>query len=533
MNEVVCPHCKKAFQVDEAGFADILKQVRDREFEQELHDRMALLEREKESAVKLAEEKTKNELHADISKKETELAQLRAEKLAKTEELQERMALLEEEKASAIKLAEERTKNELQADAARKQAQIEELHKRMEVLEKEKANAILVVKQQTENELQLSINRKEAEIAELKSQKEIALAEIAASKTAALSQKDAELTKLAAIKETEVAELEAKLKAAETEQKLAVTEAVNKIEKERDELANELKGKETEKLLLQTSLKDKYETQLRDREDTIERLKDMKAKLSVKLIGENLEQHCQNEFNSVRMGQFPHAYFEKDNQAVTALGEEKGTKGDFIYRDYDAPDGTEIISIMFEMKDEQDVSSNKRTIESHLDKLDKDRKKKDLEYAVLVTLLEADNELYNRGIVDFSYKYPKMFVIRPQFFLPLISLLKSANLKSLEAKRQLLALQTQNIDITNFEENMEEFKRAFGKNYELAGRRFTEAIDGIDKTIKQLEKTKQALLSSENNLRLANNKAQELTVKKLTRGNPTMAAKFAELDKDK
>ena len=332
-------------------------------------------------------------------------------------------------------------------------------------------------------------------------------------------------------KEAEIAELRAQLQATTTEKQLAVTEAVALLEKERDQLAHDVKAKDTEKQLLESSLKDKYETQLKDREDTIERLKDMKAKLSVKLVGENLEQHCQNEFNSVRSGQFPYAYFEKDNEVVKSVGEEHGTKGDFVYRDYDAPNGTELISIMFEMKDEQDVSANKRTIESHLDKLDKDRKKKGLEYAVLVTLLEAENELYNRGIVDLSYKYEKMFVIRPQFFLPLITLLKNASIKSLEVKRQLASLKDQNIDITNFEENMEDFKTAFGRNYELAGRRFGEAIAGIDKTIDQLEKTKQALLSSENNLRLANNKAQDLTIKRLARNNPTMQAKFKELEK--
>lgn len=323
-------------------------------------------------------------------------------------------------------------------------------------------------------------------------------------------------------RDADIATLRAQLQAAATERQLAVTQAVSAIEKQRDQLASDVTVKEAEKQLLKTELKDKYEGQLRDREDTIERLKDMKAKLSVKLVGENLEQHCQNEFNAVRAGQFPHAFFDKDNTAV------EGTKGDFIYRDYDSPGGTEFISIMFEMKDELDASENKRTVESHLKKLDSDRTKKGCEYAVLVTLLEADNELYNRGIVDLSYKYEKMYVVRPQFFLPLISLLKSANMKSLEAKRQLLALQEQNVDVTNFEENMEEFKAAFGRNYELAGRKFSEAIEGIDKTIKQLEKTKQSLLSSENNLRLANDKAQDLTIKKLTRNNPTMAAKFAE-----
>jgi hypothetical protein len=348
------------------------------------------------------------------------------------------------------------------------------------------------------------------------------------------SEKDAKLaeltTKLEAAQQTATAEKQAAVAVAQAQLKESQQEHIARLEKERDQLASDLRVKDSEKQLLEVNLKDKYETQLKDREDTIERLKDMKAKLSVKLVGENLEQHCENEFNAVRIGQFPNAYFEKDNEAIKLDGESKGTKGDYIYRDYDQPEGTEqrteIISIMFEMKDEQDASDNKRTIESHLKKLDTDRTKKGLEYAVLVTLLEADNELYNRGIVDISYKYPKMFVIRPQFFLPLISLLKSANVKALEAKRELLALQTQNIDITNFEDNMEEFKQAIGKNYELAGRRFTEAIDGIDKTIKQLEKTKQALLSSENNLRLANNKAQDLSIKRLTKNAPSVAEAF-------
>lgn len=310
--------------------------------------------------------------------------------------------------------------------------------------------------------------------------------------------------------------------------KLAVIEATTKLEKERDQLKNDLQVKDKEKQIDEAHLKDKFQQQIQDRDDTIERMKDMKAKLSVKLIGENLEQHCQNEFNAVRAGQFPYAYFEKDNEAITSVGDTKGTKGDYIYRDYDAPGGTEFISIMFEMKDEQDEGGSKRTVESHLKKLDADRTKKGCEYAVLVTLLEADNELYNRGIVDLSYKYDKMYVVRPQFFLPLISLLKSANYKSLSAKRELMALQNQNIDVTNFEKSIVDFQESFGKNYELAGRRFSEAIDGIDKTIKQLEKTKAALLSSENNLRIANNKAQDLTIKKLTRGNPTMAQKFED-----
>lgn len=375
----------------------------------------------------------------------------------------------------------------------------------------------------------------EAEIREQKLNEQIRALEIEKQAVAKLAEADAKSVSQQDIarKEAEIAELRASLESqkqlASTEQQLAVSQARSELEKERDRLLGELKIKDSERQSLESSLKDKYQTQIKDREDTIERLRDMKAKLSVKLVGENLEQHCQNEFNSVRASQFPYAYFEKDNEAVKGVGDEKGTKGDFIYRDYDAPGGMEIISIMFEMKDEQDASESKRTVESHLKKLDSDRQKKSCEYAVLVTLLEADNELYNRGIVDVSYKYDKMFVVRPQFFLPLISLLKSASLKSLEAKRQLVALQNQNIDITDFEDKMEDFKQKFGKNYELAGRRFAEAIEGIDKTIQQLEKTKQALLSSENNLRLANDKAQDLTIKKLTRGNPTMQAKFEEL----
>ena len=338
------------------------------------------------------------------------------------------------------------------------------------------------------------------------------------------------LTELKADKDAEIAKLQAKLDSTETEKKLAVTEALSVVERERDDLANKLESKDTEQKLLESSLKNKYETQIKDREDTIERLKDMKSKLSVKLVGENLEQHCENEFNTVRAGQFPFAYFEKDNEAVKDGDDAKGTKGDYIYRDYESQGGAEIISIMFEMKDEQDVSVNKRTVESHLEKLDKDRKKKGLEYAVLVTLLEADNELYNRGIVDVSYKYEKMFVVRPQFFLPLISLLKNASLKSAEDRRRLVAIQSQNIDVTNFEKDLEAFKDGFARNYDLAGRKFTAAIQDIDKTITLLQRTKDELLSSENNLRLANNKIQDVTVKRLTKNNPTMAAKFKDLE---
>ncbi len=331
-------------------------------------------------------------------------------------------------------------------------------------------------------------------------------------------------------KEAEITKLQASLDKMATETKLAVTEAVSQIEKERDQLAVKLSSQEATMKASEFSLKERYEIQLRDREDTIERLKDMKAKLSVKLVGENLEQHCQNEFNSVRASLFPYAYFEKDNEAIKEDDETKGTKGDFIYKDYESEGGAEIISIMFEMKDEQDASTNKRTIDSHLEKLDKDRRKKGLEYAVLVTLLEADNEFYNRGIVDLSYKYNKMYVIRPQFFLPLITLLKGANAKASDAKRQLMVAQSQNIDITTFENDVNNFKTNLIRSVGNAYKKHLEGIEQINKAIRDLEKARDVLMMSDKHLLTAENKMDDLTIKRLTRKNPTMAQKFKDLE---
>ena len=330
-------------------------------------------------------------------------------------------------------------------------------------------------------------------------------------------------------KEATITELQGLIKSAETTKELAVTKAVGAVEKERDELKIRLSSEELDKQRVESSLKDKYETQIKDRDDAIERLKDMKAKLSVKLVGENLEQHCENEFNTVRAGQFPFAYFEKDNEAIKDEDELKGTKGDYVYRDFESKGGTEIISIMFEMKDEQDVSANKKTVESHLDKLDKDRKKKGLEYAVLVTLLEAESELYNRGIVDLSYKYDKMFVIRPQFFVPLISLLKNASLKSAEDKRQLVAAKNSNIDIENFVDNMEDWKAGWSTNMKNAAKKHSEAIEQVEKAIKDLEKVRDALAMSDKHLLTAENKMDALTIKRLTKDSPSVAERFKEL----
>ncbi|MBY0309918.1 DUF2130 domain-containing protein [Patescibacteria group bacterium] len=411
MNEIICPHCKKAFKIDDAGFADILAQVRNKEFEKELHDRLASLEREKDNAVKLAEATTKNAVQVDIAKKDTEIAKLKADK-------------------------------------------------------------------------------------------------------------DAEVTKL-----------QAKIEASETEKKLAVNEALDAIKRERDELANELKSKNIEKQLLETNLKEKFTTELKAKDEIIKLKdeeitlrKDLKLKLSTKMVGETLEQHCEIEFNKLRATGFQSAYFEKDNDSKT------GSKGDYIYRESDES-RNEIISIMFEMKNEGDETATKKKNEDFLRELDRDRTEKGCEFAVLVSMLEPESDLYNTGILDVSHKYPKMYVVRPQFFIPIITLLRNAALNSLKYKAELALVKNQNIDITNFENNVQLFKEGFAKNYELWGRRFGEAIEGIDKTITQLEKTKAALLSSENNLRLANDKAQDLTIKKLTRGNPTMKAKFEELPK--
>ena len=363
----------------------------------------------------------------------------------------------------------------------------QELREKINELEKDKESATNLAIVTTKNRWQGEIAKKDADIAELKTM------------------------------------LQNQQQLASTEKQLAVAEITTKLEKERDQLASDLKNKDTEKQLLESSLKDKYVAELKTKDEMIAYYKDMKARLSTKMVGETLEQHCEIEFEKLRATAFQHATFGKDNDASS------GSKGDYIYRETDE-NGTELISIMFEMKNQNETTATKKHNEDFLKELDKDRQEKHCEYAVLVSLLEADSELYNTGIVDKSHIYDKMYVIRPQFFIPMITLLRNAALNSLKYKQELALVKTQNVDITNFEENMDDFKRAFGKNYELAGRRFTEAIDGIDKTIKQLEKTKQALLSSENNLRLANDKAQDLTIKKLTKNNPTMQAKFDEMN---
>ena len=391
MHEIICPHCGKAFKIDETGYADILKQVHGKEFEKELHDRLELAKQDKQTAVELARAQLASQLQKDASAKDAEILRLKSE-------------------------------------------------------------------------------------------------------------------------------LDANVLAS----RLAISEAVGAIEKERDELKNGLERAMLEKQLAERSLKDKYETQIKDRDDAIERLRDMKIRLSTKMVGETLEQHCEVEFNRIRAAAFPRAFFDKDNDVRT------GSKGDYVFRETDDA-GTEIVSIMFEMKNEGDRTATKSKNEDFLKELDKDRTEKGCEYAVLVSLLEQDNELYNSGIVDMLHRYPKMYVVRPQFFIPIITLLRNAAMNSLRYKTELTLIKAQNIDITNFENGLEKFKLAFAKNYDLASRHFQTAIDEIDKSIDHLQKTKEALLGTDRNLRLANEKAQDVTVKKLARGNPTMVAKFAEL----
>ena len=428
MNEIICPNCKKAFKVDEAGFAEILKQVRNHQFEEELQERLRIAEREKNSEIELNKEKFKSYLQEQLSKKDAEISQLKS---------------------------------------------VSELKMTGKISEKEK----------------------------------------------------------------EILELKAKIEKAETEKKLAISEAVQKVENEKNsienekiELRNKLKNKDLEKELSEKSLKEQFDEKLKSKDiiikykdEEIDRVKEMKAKLSTKMVGETLEQHCEIEFNKLRATAFQNVYFEKDNDSRS------GSKGDFIYREVDES-GNEIISIMFEMKNEADQTATKKRNEDFFRELDKDRTEKRCEYAVMVSLLEAENEFYNTGIVDVSHRFEKMYVVRPQFFIPIITLLRNAAMNSLKYKKEIALMRNQNIDITNFEEKIDIFKQGFAKNYELASRQFKTAVDEIDKTISHLQKTKDALLSSVNNLRLANNKAEDLTIKKLTYGNPTMKAKFDNLE---
>ena len=431
MQEIKCPKCGEVFQVDESGYAAIVRQVRDKEFEKELSERKAQYLSEKENAVLLAQTQTRQELAEEISR------------------LQAKLAAAE----SARQLAE--------ADARSRQEKL--------LSEQEKA----------------------------------------------LSQKDAQITSVQETADKDIALAVSKAAAQKEKQ-------INEMDRQIYDLTGRIEHAKQETRLREQNIKEQYEERLRMKDEEIAYYKDFKARQSTKMIGESLEQHCETEFNKLRATGFQNAYFEKDNDART------GSKGDYIYKETD-PDGTEFISIMFEMKNEMDETATKKKNEDFFKELDKDRREKDCEYAVLVSMLEPDSELYNTGIVDVSYRYPKMYVIRPQFFIPMITLLRNASLNALRYKQELAVIKNQNIDISHFEEDMNDFKEKFNRNFRLASERFHRAIDEIDKTIDHLQKTKEALLSSENNLRLANNKAEDLSIKRLTKNNPTMKAKFDEL----
>ena len=426
MNEIKCPKCGTVFQIDEADYDSIVKQVRDREFDKEINSREEQHKVDRENAVKLAEAHIKEELGQELNKKDLEISELKL----------------------SLKVSEEKTINKV------------------------------------EKEYQEQINKLQLQITELKS----------------------------------------KMQLQESKSELDIQKAVSEKNQKISDLSSELALRSKEFELKETTIKESYESKLKDKDEQIAYYKDFKAKQSTKMIGESLEQHCNVEFNRLRP-LFKNAYFEKDNDART------GSKGDFIFRDYD-DDGNEIVSIMFEMKNEADMTATKHKNEDFFKELDKDRKEKKCEYAVLVSLLEADNDYYNDGIVDVSHLYDKMYVIRPQFFIPLITLIRNLANKSLEYRKELETIKNQNIDITHFEENINTFKEGFGRNYRLAAERFQKAIEEIDKTIDHLQKTKEHLLKTNDNLRLANNKAEDLTIKKLTHNNPTMSKMFEELEKN-
>lgn len=534
MNEIKCPHCGKVFQVDERGFADILRQVRTAEFDKEIAQREGMLQEQNAQAVKLAVAKAQQDAQTETAQRDARIA-----------ELETRLAAEKREREQAEKSSQLEHANELEAALAKKQAEIVQLQADVKKLSADHDAQNRIAKAEHERLLSDATAQRDAEIAALRQQissQESAFKQQLESQVQQYSQKiaadKAESARVAAeesakLQQTIVAQkqqLESQTQQFRAEKELAVSEARAAAERQRDELAAQVKLQEAQAAQERAALREKMTNELAAKDELIKykdeeiaRVKEMKARLSTKMVGESLERHCETEFNKIRATAFPHAYFEKDNDVVD------GTKGDFVFRETDSATGEEVVSIMFEMKNENDETRTKHKNEDFFAKLDSDRKKKGCEYAVLCTMLEPENELYNEGIVDVSYRYEKMYVIRPQFFIPIISILRNAALSALQYKTELAEVRNQNIDITNFENSMEDFKTKFARNYDLASRKFQTAIDEIDKTIDHLQKTKEALLGSERNLRLANDKAQDLTIKKLTRKNPTMKAKFAAL----
>ena len=486
MTDIICPNCNTAFKIDESGYSEILKQVRDEQFNDEIKKRLDIAEKEKQSAVELAKSQIQNELNELVGLKDKELSELKA-----------------------------KNETEMTKQIASKDAELLKIKAELNNVKLDRESAIQLAQAETEKRLREELNKLQNELSSFRSQSQLELTE-------KLTQKD-----------SEILQMKATISQFETVKQLAITEAKREIEKQRDELSSDLKSKEIEKQLLEKSLNEKHQSELKTKDDIIrlkdeeiELRKDMKLKLSTKMVGETLEQHCENEFNKLRATAFQNAYFEKDNDSKT------GSKGDYIYKESDEHEN-EIISIMFEMKNENEQTATKKKNEDFFKELDKDRQEKGCEYAVLVSLLESENEFYNQGIVDVSHKYPKMYVIRPQFFIPIITLLRNAAMNSLEYKAELNMMRNQNIDITNFEEKITNFRDGFAKNYISASNHFEKAIEEIDKSINRMMKVKSELTTSANQLRLANQKAEGLTIKKLTYNNPTMKDKFNDLKKDK
>lgn len=529
MSQITCPNCGTAINLDESDYEGIVRQVRDEQFAHEVEERSAALEREHAQALELARAEAKAELERTVAAQQAELQQLRASGAAQLQEEKTRgAAQLQEVRAqndAAIASQRAEREAELLRVKAEADAQIAELKAKLESAAEERETAVraaaqrerLAVQQDAsgqKEELRQMIAARDAELASLKASLEAQTASEQAARELAVTQAVAETR---GAFEEEKARLSRELDAARFD--LAREKGSRAADQEMREA--ERRQVETAHALELEQVRKNNEELIRYKDEEIERLRDMKARLSTKMVGETLEQHCETQFNQLRMTAFPRAYFEKDNDASD------GTKGDFIFRECDE-DGNEVVSIMFEMKNENDTTATKHKNEDFFKKLDSDRTKKGCEYAILVSLLEPESELYNTGIVDVSYRYEKMYVIRPQFFIPIITLLRNAALNSLAYKQELALVRQQNVDVTQFEERLMGFQEGFARNYDLASRKFKTAVDEIDTTIKHLQKVKDNLLSSENNLRLANDKAQGLTIRKLTRNNPTMKAKFEE-----
>lgn len=529
MNQITCPKCGTVINLDESDYEGIVRQVRDDQFAHEVEERAASLRREHEQALELARSQAKAELDRVMAAQKAELqealarssAELQAVKARSASELQEARAasaaaLQQAQSGGAAQLAKEQSERtaELMRVRAEADARIAELSAKLESAVEERESAVRVAAQRERMVAQQDAADQKEELREQLAARDAQIASLKAQLDAGATQRDLAVTQAVTEARTTFEEERAKLArdldAARFE--LSREQEVRAAEKQQIETAHALEIEQTRK---------SAQDLIRYKDEEIERLRDMKARLSTKMVGETLEQHCETQFNQLRATAFPHAYFEKDNDASD------GTKGDFIFRECDEA-GNEIVSIMFEMKNENDTTATKHKNEDFFKKLDSDRKKKGCEYAVLVTLLEPESELYNTGIVDVSYRYEKMYVIRPQFFIPMITLLRNAAMNALAYKQELELVRQQNIDVTEFEEKLLGFQEGFNRNYDLASRKFQTAIDEIDTTIKHLQKVKDNLISSENNLRLANDKAQGLTIRKLTWGNKTMKAKFDE-----